>query len=39
MVAEVPEAFPMEPLSPGCSSTLQTTVPSGIELIGKTLPV
>ena len=38
IVAYVPDALEKAPLSPTFSSTLQTTVPSGILLIGRTFP-
>jgi len=39
IVAYVPEALENVPLSPGLSSKLHTTVPSGIAFKGSTLPV
>lgn len=39
MTAEVPEHLAILPWSPGLVSTLQTAVPSGTLLTGRTLPV
>ena len=38
MIAEVPEARARVPRSPNLDSQLDTMVPSGIELTGRTLP-
>eukprot|EP00630_Chrysocystis_fragilis_P002758 CAMPEP_0197387590 /NCGR_PEP_ID=MMETSP1165-20131217/617_1 /TAXON_ID=284809 /ORGANISM="Chrysocystis fragilis, Strain CCMP3189" /LENGTH=50 /DNA_ID=CAMNT_0042912921 /DNA_START=357 /DNA_END=509 /DNA_ORIENTATION=+ len=39
MVTLVPEVLENIPLSPTLYSTLHTTVPSGMELMGKTFPM